>query len=281
MKILIHYLNIILCAGLALNVFSQNPPSTVVSKPVMNNQIEPEGKYILNVKKEKNSNNLNLPIGKIEIVRFNDSNYKIKLRYVGAAPGKNMGIIDDQINIKNNKAIYQSKDDSTCRIEFSFSANSVKIVQQSTASAFACGFGRNVHIDGEYIKVKEKPASTSLPSIKPGKYGITLQWIGWEKCGVVNITDAKNGFYQIQGKQISDNGKDYLDIVGILHPTSSNEISFEGIIKSRVSFINQGKVCERKGKLTFVHVPGKKYWRLKEAKNCEGGMVVDYIDLYF
>jgi hypothetical protein len=200
MKILIHYLSMILYVGLAPNGFSQNSPSTAVTKSAMNNQINHEGKYILYVKKDKNNNSLNLPSGKIEIVRFKDSTYKIKLRYVGAAPAKNIGIIDDQINVINNNAIYKSTDDNTCRISFSFSANSVKIVQQSTASAFACGFGRNVHIDGEYIKVKEKPASTSLPSIKPGKYGITLKWIGWEKRGVVDIIDAKNGFYQIQGK---------------------------------------------------------------------------------
>ena len=264
----------------SLNASTQNPPSTSTNNPSMTERIFPEGKYILYIKRENNKPELNPPNGRIEISKINDSIFTIKLRYVGAAPAKNLGIIQDQIKIIDNKAIYQPKDDSTCSISFVFFKNSVKIVQQSTSSAFACGFGRNVHIDGEYIKLKENPTIKPKTSLKEGKYGITLQWIGWEIRGVVNITDAKNGFYQIQGKQISDNGKDYLEIVGIVNQVANNQIRFEGKIKSVVSYINQGKVCERNGKFTFIHLPGKKYWRLRESANCEGGMVTDYIDLY-
>jgi hypothetical protein len=116
--------------------------------------------------------------------------------------------------------------------------------------------------------------------LKEGKYGFTLHWISWKKRGIVQIVDNKNGKFQIKGQQKSDTGHDFIEIDGILHQVSSTEMAFEGIIKTSVSYINKGNMCERKGKYTFMAKPGKKYWRLKENKNCEGGMVVDYIDLY-
>jgi len=123
-------------------------------------------------------------------------------------------------------------------------------------------------------------SATKKSILKEGKYGITLQWISWKKRGVVQITDNKNGQFQIYGKQKSESTNDFLEIDGSLQQISPTEILFEGIIKTSVSFINKGNVCERKGKYTFIAKPGKKYWRLKESKNCEGGMVTDYIDLY-
>jgi hypothetical protein len=116
--------------------------------------------------------------------------------------------------------------------------------------------------------------------LKEGKYGITLQWISLKKRGVVQITENKNGEFQIKGEQKSKTDNDFLEIDGKLRQVSSKEIVFEGIIKTSVSYINKGNVCERNGRYTFIAKPGKKYWRLKESKNCEGGMVVDYIDLY-
>ena len=116
--------------------------------------------------------------------------------------------------------------------------------------------------------------------LKEGKYGITLHWVSWEKRGIIQITDNKNGEFQIKGEQKSKTDNDFLEIDGKLRQVSSTEIVFEGIIKTSVSYINKGNICERKGRYTFIAKPGKKYWRLKESKNCEGGMVVDYIDLY-
>jgi hypothetical protein len=281
MKKILYALALIILSCLHYSAFTQKLPSTTSDSPLIKDSIFPEGKYQLQIKKDKNKNNQQPPSGNIDLIKLDDSIYKIKLRYISAVPGKNLGIINDYLIIKNNKAVYQSNEDSTCRIEFFFSNNSVTIVQHSESSAFACGFGRNVHIDGMYLKVKEKFTATPPPSIRLGKHGITLQWIGWEKQGTATITEAKNGFYQIIGKQLSENGHDYLEIVGILLPVSQTELNFEGIIKTSVSYINQGKICERKGKFTFIAKPGKKYWRLKESQNCEAGMVTDYIDIYF
>ena len=260
-----------------ISLFCQNQQSQIQSQISEKNNYT--GKYILNIKGSIKKNDPQLPSGNLLLYRINDSLYKIKLRYAGAPPAKNLGIIDDTIIISNNVAIYSSKEDKTCKIKFQFSNNSVKIDQQSQSHAFACGFGRNVHIDGEYIK--DITASNTLTPLKAGKIGVTLHWIGWERRGIANITDPKNGFFQIQGKQTDKDSDDFIEIMGILHQSSLTEITFEGIIKTRVSYINKGIVCERKGKYTFVAKPGKKYWRLKEQENCEGNMVVDYIDLYF
>lgn len=117
--------------------------------------------------------------------------------------------------------------------------------------------------------------------IRIGKHNITMQWIGWTKPGIASISQRKDGFYQIDGRQQSDNGEDYLVISGTLQPVKKNSLIFEGTIRSRVSIINGGKECERKGKYHFNAVKNKKYWRLQESKNCEGGMVIDYIDIQF
>ena len=42
-----------------------------------------------------------------------------------------------------------------------------------------------------------------------------------------------------------------------------------------------GKPCVKTGRFTFRITGTRKYWRLKEMTNCEGGMLVDYVDVYF
>lgn len=275
LKFSLRLLILISCTSIG---FAQNPGQNISNSSSQTVKIQPEGIYHLKIDKNKRESVQNNPSGKIIINKINDSAFAIKLRYTGVSPAKNMGIINDTIIVKNGFATYLSKEDNTCSINFIFTANSVKVEQRSESMAFACGFGRNVHIDGEYIK--EKKVSNISSPLKSGKIGITLHWIGWQNRGIANIIDSKNGFFQIQGKQTDRNGNDFIEITGILHQSTPSEIIFEGMIKTRVSYINKGNVCERKGKYTFVAKPGKKYWRLNESNNCEGGMVVDYIDLY-
>lgn len=116
--------------------------------------------------------------------------------------------------------------------------------------------------------------------LKAGIHNISIQWISFDHPGKAMVTDLKEGSYKIEGKQNGDQD-DYLSINGIIHPLSEKELEFNGIISSKIGIINKGAVCIRKGKYTFIAPSNKKYWRLKEKINCEGGMVTDLIDIQF
>lgn len=116
--------------------------------------------------------------------------------------------------------------------------------------------------------------------LRVGKHLLTLQWIGAEKPGSVFIVDKGKGIYTVKGEQKNVSG-DFLSIEGTLQIVNSKELRFEGKITSNVSHINGGKPCLREGVQTFKATGTRKYWRLQKMTNCEGGMVVDYIDIYF
>ena len=95
------------------------------------------------------------------------------------------------------------------------------------------------------------------------------------------VTKLSDGRYRISGRQAGESKDDYLVIDGILKVVSSRNLLFEGSILLKYAFINRGTECRREGRYHFTAPAGKKYWRLEEKGNCEGGMVTDYIDLYF
>jgi len=132
------------------------------------------------------------------------------------------------------------------------------------------------------------PAAQDSPVINPvktalrtGEHRITLQWIGWDKPGAAKVVALPNGTYSIQGVQSGETDAEYLKIEGILNPQSEALLNFKGKIQTRISYLNEGKECLREGNYAFKQMPGKKYWRLQEKTNCEGGQTTDYIDIYF
>jgi len=128
-------------------------------------------------------------------------------------------------------------------------------------------------------KVISAPASQV--TLRTGNHAITIQWIGWEKPGSAILSQVADGQYHIEGKQNGQTPDEYLRITGTVYPIADTLLHFDGTIESTISIVNAGKPCVRKGKYTFVSKAGKKYWRLQEMDNCEGGMVKDYIDIYF
>ncbi|HXI00922.1 MAG TPA: hypothetical protein VNI52_11700 [Sphingobacteriaceae bacterium] len=125
------------------------------------------------------------------------------------------------------------------------------------------------------------PVSSNYPKI-PGKHALTLQWISWDVPGSVNITEAEDGWYKITGQQIDKkNSENYLRINGKIKPVNASELEFEGTIESKITTINSGKPCVRTGRKIFKATGTRKYWRLQDMINCEGGMLTDYIDIYF
>lgn len=139
----------------------------------------------------------------------------------------------------------------------------------------------------EDVKIILPPSNSSPNStsngyaLRTGKHSLTLQWISWEIPGSVTITKIGDNKYKIEGQQISQENSDYLKISGIIVPVSSKELSFEGTIRHRVAGNNGSQECVKTGRQTFLSTQGRKYWRMQDMTNCEGGLLTDYIDIYF
>lgn len=113
-----------------------------------------------------------------------------------------------------------------------------------------------------------------------GTHNLSLQWIGWEKMGKCDFTMLTEGEFEVIGEQRNEAG-DYVTINGTLTMQGNDHLVFNGIIRSKVSYINDGEECLRDGEYNFKAKGKRKYWRLQEMENCEGNNVVDYIDIYF
>jgi uncharacterized protein YecT (DUF1311 family) len=216
------------------------------------------------------------PSGKIRVERISPDRVFVNLHYAAGPPANGLGIIKDTLVINGSTAEYRTPEDTTCLIRLRFMKNGIRVEQWSQAFSFGCGFGRNVHIDGFYER-----ALTTMPTIRSGNHKIAVQWIGWEKPGTAVISKLVNGTYRINGSQLGENRTDYLKVDGTLEALSADKLVFNGVILLKYGFINGGNECRREGRYNFTAPAGKKYWRLEEMGNCEGGMVTDYIDLFF
>ncbi len=113
-----------------------------------------------------------------------------------------------------------------------------------------------------------------------GKHFFSLQWISWEKFGSVNIKKINANKYSIKGSQKDEKGN-YVHIDGVFIPVAKGQMKFIGEIVTKVSYNNNGEPCIKNGTYIFICKPGRKYWRLQEMENCEGGRLVDYVDVFF
>jgi hypothetical protein len=129
-----------------------------------------------------------------------------------------------------------------------------------------------------YATHKQKQYAPLYP--REGKHLFSLHWISWQKFGNVNIKKISTKKYSIKGSQKDDKGN-YVTIDGILIPVVKGKLSFIGEIVTRTSGNNNGIACVKKGTYTFLCSPDRKYWRLQEMENCEGGSLVDYVDIFF
>lgn len=114
---------------------------------------------------------------------------------------------------------------------------------------------------------------------RAGQHPISLQWISWDKPGTATIAPLDSGWYSIKGLQRNKEG-DYLSIEGKLKRVSEKQLEFDGTIITQVKHNNRGEPCIKKGKQTFYGKGTRTYYRLQNMENCEGGMLVDYVDIY-
>lgn len=117
--------------------------------------------------------------------------------------------------------------------------------------------------------------------IRLGTHNITLQWISWDHPGTVELSYGDDGRYKIVGGQKSRENDDYLKIDGYATFSTVKEFTFEGTVEYLVSHNNGGEACIKTGPLHFKASGQRKYWRMQEKTNCEGGMLTDYVDIYF
>ena len=117
--------------------------------------------------------------------------------------------------------------------------------------------------------------------LRIGKHDFTLHWISWDEPGSVNIQPAEDGWYTIVGGQKSRKNSDYISINGLIKKVSATDLLFKGEIESVIETNNGGKPCIKTGDQIFKITKNRKYWRLQDMINCEGGMLTDYVDIYF
>ena len=121
----------------------------------------------------------------------------------------------------------------------------------------------------------------SPPALREGTHAVTYQMISWDDPGKVTIRKMADGSFSIAGVQQSKDKRDYLKVKGKLEVVNDRELIFHGEILTRVDGFNNGMECKRSGEYHFKATGKRKYYRLQEMTNCEGGMTTDYIDIYF
>ncbi len=112
-----------------------------------------------------------------------------------------------------------------------------------------------------------------------GRHPISLHWISWNKPGYADVEPVDDEWYSINGRQSNDNG-DYLIIEGKIRRISEKELEFIGEIVTRYQYNNNGEPCIKNGVQKFFGKGNRTYFRLQNMANCEGRMLVDYVDIF-
>ncbi len=111
-----------------------------------------------------------------------------------------------------------------------------------------------------------------------GTHPFALQWISWSKFGRV-VVRQDNGRITLSGAQEDRKNENYIRIDGVISEVAKGQFRFQGTIVYRVTHLNQGRECKRKGTMLFRRRGKRKYWRCMQMDNpCDG--VTDYIDVY-
>lgn len=131
------------------------------------------------------------------------------------------------------------------------------------------------------LSSNDKASDSTSFEIREGTHYLSLQWISWDELGEAEIEYLGDNKYSIVGEQRNPDNNDYLKINGTLEPISDKKLIFEGVVESQIEHLNQGEPCVKEGIKIFESTKNRKYWRMQDMENCEGGMVLDYVDVYF
>ncbi|MES2881608.1 MAG: hypothetical protein V4676_05625, partial [Bacteroidota bacterium] len=118
----------------------------------------------------------------------------------------------------------------------------------------------------------------STPS-KAGTHPIALHWLDWNRPGQATVTPLEDDWFSITGSQKRDS-VGYLKIDGKIRRLSEKELEFDGRIETQTATTNGGQPCVKEGKQIFYAKGNRTYFRLQNMINCEGGGLVDYVDIF-
>ena len=108
--------------------------------------------------------------------------------------------------------------------------------------------------------------------------GITLQWIGWEKRGELEVTQPDNVVMLKGRQQGSGERPGTLSIDGKVTAIEKDRFTFDGTVRI-ADAPDPGRDCVRSGPMEFLVTQDRKYWRLQDMVACDG--LTDYVDIYF
>lgn len=114
-----------------------------------------------------------------------------------------------------------------------------------------------------------------------GRHKLSLQWISWDYFGTATVTD-RAGVYSLKGEQNGrgESRSDFLRLDGNITEIDEKQFVFDGTVVMKISHINGGQSCERKGTLNFRITGIRKHWRMQQMDNpCD--QATDYVDIFF
>lgn len=126
------------------------------------------------------------------------------------------------------------------------------------------------------MKMTEVRDQAALEKLR-GNAGLTLQWIGWNNRGIVDVSQ-RGSVVHLKGVQLQPDGPGRLEIEGDVVNIDAERFIFRG----RIAILNTpdaGRNCVKNGDSEFAITQGRKYWRMREFEWCD--QLTDYIDIYF
>ena len=106
--------------------------------------------------------------------------------------------------------------------------------------------------------------------------GITLQWIGWDERGHVQVAVGEDGVWRLSGMQRGAEGM--VSVRGVVTEIGSDHFLLDGTVRIE-NTPDRGRLCERDKLWRFAVTQNRKYWRLREFEWCD--YLTDYVDIYF
>lgn len=107
--------------------------------------------------------------------------------------------------------------------------------------------------------------------------GITLQWIGWDQRGQVDVRTDDDGIWWIEGEQRGERGA-RVTVEGRIVEIGEDYFLLDGNVTIAES-PNIGRSCSKDKVWRFAVTQNRKYYRLREFGWCD--YLTDYIDIYF
>lgn len=126
---------------------------------------------------------------------------------------------------------------------------------------------------GAATRVLDQAAAERLLAAK----GITLQWIGWNQRGSVNVRRDGDSIL-LTGAQAAPDGPGRLFVDGRVTEIGSDYFILDGEIRI-TDTPDAGRNCGKDKQWRFAITQERPYWRLREFEWCDG--LTDYVDIYF